>query len=238
MERFGRTVLSFNPIEQEEQHSVPSPTDEPAAHDTTRITDLQREVEELSSVLETATDGVVFLNRDGTIRSINQSAEALFGFDPAAVAGKPFTHLLATESHRAAADYLSNLAGTGVASLMNDGREVIGREAHGRFIPLFMTIGKLDGESGFCAVLRDITQWKRAEEDLNAARRAAEYASSQKSEFLAHVSHEIRTPLNAIIGFSDMMSEEKFGAGRQSPLFGTISRDINRSGRPCAGSGQ
>ena len=179
---------------------------------------------------KTATDGVVFLNRDGTIRSINQSAEALFGFDPAAVAGKPFTHLLATESHRAAADYLSNLAGTGVASLMNDGREVIGREAHGRFIPLFMTIGKLDGESGFCAVLRDITQWKRAEEDLNAARRAAEYASSQKSEFLARVSHEIRTPLNAIIGFSDMMSEEKFGPVG-NPRYLDYLKDINRSGR-------
>jgi PAS domain S-box-containing protein len=194
------------------------------------VTDLKQEVAELSSVLETATDGVIFLNNDNTIRDINQSAEALFGFDPAMVVGKPFTQLFAVESQRIASDYLSNLNGTGVASLMNDGREVIGREAHGRFIPLFMTIGRLAGANGYCAVLRDITQWKRAEEELNAARRAAEHASTQKSEFLARVSHEIRTPLNAIIGFSDLMTEERFGPVGNLRYLDYL-KDINRSGR-------
>ncbi len=194
------------------------------------VTDLKQEVAELSSVLETATDGVIFVNNDYTIRDINQSAEALFGFDPAMVVGKPFTQLFAVESQRIASDYLSNLNGTGVASLMNDGREVIGREAHGRFIPLFMTIGRLAGANGYCAVLRDITQWKRAEEELNAARRAAEHASTQKSEFLARVSHEIRTPLNAIIGFSDLMTEERFGPVGNLRYLDYL-KDINRSGR-------
>ena len=202
--------------------TVPAPSND--------VTDLKREVAELSSVLETATDGVIFLNNDNTIRDINQSAEALFGFDPAMVAGKPFTQLFAVESQRIAADYLSNLNGTGVASLMNDGREVIGREAHGRFIPLFMTIGRLAGANGYCVVLRDITQWKRAEEELNAARRAAEHASTQKSEFLARVSHEIRTPLNAIIGFSDLMTEERFGPVGNLRYLDYL-KDINRSGR-------
>jgi PAS domain S-box-containing protein len=213
-------LLSLRPLDNENAN----------IEDTQTIDRLTREVSELSSVLETATDGVVFVNNDGTIRSINQSAEALFGFDPASVSGKPFTHLLATESQKTANDYIANLAGTGVASLINDGREVIGREAHGRFIPLFMTIGKLDGDSGFCVVLRDITQWKRAEEDLSAAKRAAEHASTQKSEFLARVSHEIRTPLNAIIGFSDMMSEERFGPVG-NPRYLDYLNDINRSGR-------
>ncbi len=198
--------------------------------DSSNITELKQEVAELSSVLETATDGVIFLNNDNTIRDINQSAEALFGFDPAMVVGKPFTQLFAVESQRIASDYLSSLTGTGVASLMNDGREVIGREAHGRFIPLFMTIGRLAGANGYCAVLRDITQWKRAEEELNAARRAAEHASTQKSEFLARVSHEIRTPLNAIIGFSDLMTEERFGPVGNLRYLDYL-KDINRSGR-------
>jgi PAS domain S-box-containing protein len=194
------------------------------------LAEMKQEVDELSSVLETATDGVVFINSDGTIRTITQSAEALFGFDPAELRGKPFAILFATESQRAINDYLANLSGTGVASLMNDGREVIGREAHGRFIPLFMTIGKLNNAPGYCAVMRDITHWKRAEEELSAAKRAAEHASTQKSEFLARVSHEIRTPLNAIIGFSDLMTEERFGPVGNLRYLDYL-KDINRSGK-------
>lgn len=194
------------------------------------LADMKQQVDELSSVLETATDGVVFINAAGTVRSITQSAEALFGFDPAEIKGKPFAILFASESQRSVNDYLANLSGTGVASLMNDGREVIGREAHGRFIPLFITIGKLNNAPGYCAVMRDITQWKRAEEELSAAKRAAEHASSQKSEFLARISHEIRTPLNAIIGFSDLMSEERFGPVGNLRYLDYL-KDINRSGR-------
>ena len=194
------------------------------------LAEMKQEKDELSSVLETATDGVVFINADGTIRTITQSAEALFGFDPAELKGKPFGILFASESQRSVNDYLENLSGTGVASLMNDGREVIGREAHGRFIPLFMTIGKLNNAPGYCAVMRDITQWKRAEEELGAAKRAAEHASSQKSEFLARISHEIRTPLNAIIGFSDLMTEERFGPVGNLRYLDYL-KDINRSGR-------
>lgn len=193
------------------------------------ITDLEARVTEMSTILDTATDGIVLIGEDSRIRSINRSAEALFGFESGNIEEKPFTTLFAVESHRAAQDYLAGLQDNGVASVLNDGREVIGREAQGRFIPLFMTIGKLPGEGGFCAVLRDITQWKRAEEELTKARRDAEYASSQKTEFLARVSHEIRTPLNAIIGFSELMIEGRFGK-IDNERYRDYLRDINRSG--------
>lgn len=193
------------------------------------ISVLRRQAAELTSILDTATDGVVVLDAQGRIRSLNQSAEALFGFDPAEVTGKPFSLLLATESQRPVNEYIAGMATGGVASIMNDGREVIGREAKGRFIPLFMTIGMLEGSDGYCAVLRDMTQWKRAEEELITARRAAEEASNTKSEFLTRVSHEIRTPLNAIIGFSELMAEEQFGPlGNQRYV--DYAKDINRSG--------
>ncbi|MCJ8520806.1 PAS domain S-box-containing protein [Pseudorhizobium tarimense] len=191
---------------------------------------LQVEVDELRAILETATDGVVVIDAEGQIRSMNGAASALFNYDSEEASGKPFVMLFAHESQRAIVDYLSGLSGHGVASVLNDGREVIGREASGGFIPLFMTIGRLSSSNGYCAVIRDITQWKRTEEELRTAKRSAETANAHKSEFLAHVSHEIRTPLNAIIGFADLMATERFGPiGHHRYV--EYANDIVRSGR-------
>jgi PAS domain S-box-containing protein len=207
-----------------------SPRDQAVNHfDESERQLLQTRIDELNAILDTATDGVILLDSAGAIRSVNHSAAALFGYEPEEVTAKPFSLLFAIESQRAAMDYLNSLSENGVASLLNDGREVIGREAQGRFIPLFMTIGKLDASKGFCVVLRDITHWKRAEEELTSARREAERTSSQKSEFLARISHEIRTPLNAIIGFSELMADEKFGP-IGSERYRDYLHDISRSG--------
>ncbi|NKB52684.1 MAG: PAS domain S-box protein [Rhizobiaceae bacterium] len=185
--------------------------------------------EDLRDILDTATDGVVILTDEGIVKALNKSAEALFDVKPADVLDQSFTRILALESHRSALDYLSGISGTGVASLMNDGREIIGKTTKGGLIPLFMTIGKLQQTDACCAVVRDITQWKKAEEELLNAKSIAESASAQKTEFLAKVSHEIRTPLNAIIGFSDMMIEERFGEIDNDRYRGYL-RDIHRSG--------
>jgi len=186
-------------------------------------------IHELETILDTATDGVLIIDGDGRIASLNRTAEALFGVEALEVAGAPFTDLLAEESRKAAIDYIDGLSQNGVASVLNDGREVIGRVPRGGLIPLFMTIGRLGESAKYCAVLRDITHWKNVEEELVAARRAAESANAQKSEFLAKISHEIRTPLNAIIGFSEVMMEERFGA-IGSERYRSYLRDIHLSG--------
>jgi signal transduction histidine kinase len=64
---------------------------------------------------------------------------------------------------------------------------------------------------------------------LLAAKAAAEHASSQKSDFLARVSHEVRTPLNAIIGFAEVMIEERFGP-IANDRYREYLRDIRTSG--------
>ncbi|WNJ89260.1 ATP-binding protein [Bosea sp. 685] len=188
-------------------------------------------ISELVAMLDTATDGVVTVDERGRVLSLNKTAEALFGYDQREVTGELFTLLFAAESHAPALDYLEGLKGGGVASVMNDGREVVGRVRQGGKIPLFMTMGQITegSERRFCAVLRDITAWKKTEGELVEARKAAEKASAQKSDVLAKISHEIRTPLNAIIGFAEVMAEERFGPiGNER--YKEYLRDIHQSG--------
>ncbi len=186
------------------------------------------EVAEARAILDTATDGVIGLDEKGRILKLNRPAEALFGYTQNEIAGEAFTALLSPESHPAALDYFDGLKSHAVAALLNDGREVTGRERKGGRMPLFMTIGRAGG-GAFAVVLRDITQWKRSEAELVDAKRLAEKASAQKSDFLAKVSHEVRTPLNAIIGFAEVMMDERLGpVGNER--YREYLRDIHMSG--------
>lgn len=84
------------------------------------------------------------------------------------------------------------------------------------------------------AVGRDVTERKRVENALMAAKNDAELASRSKSEFLANMSHELRTPLNAIIGFSEMISGEMLGP-LNNPQYQDYGKHILSSGNHLLG---
>lgn len=193
------------------------------------------EARELSAILDTATDGLAIIDPNGHIVSLNRSGEALFGYDQSEVVGQPLTVLIDADSQSKVSDYFAGMKADGVASLLNDGREITGRAKQGGLIPIFMTLSRVGpaksdpAQQKFCALFRDMTHWKKVEEELQAARQEAERASALKSDFLAKVSHEIRTPLNAIIGFAEVILEERFGpVGNER--YRDYLRDIHTSG--------
>ncbi|HTN45243.1 MAG TPA: ATP-binding protein [Flavipsychrobacter sp.] len=79
------------------------------------------------------------------------------------------------------------------------------------FIARFNVIKAADPDKRHISVLiKDITEKKKAQQELLEAKQAAEEALKVKSNFLSAVSHEIRTPMNAIIGFTDLLLEREF----------------------------
>jgi PAS domain S-box-containing protein len=186
--------------------------------------------EELAAILDTTADGIVMFDAEGNINSANRSAEALFGRDGDELAHGNLADLFAPESRHDVFEYLASIKSSGVASLLDHGREVLGRESKGGIIPLSMTMGRTrtDGPN-FFAVFRDLSEVRQTENELREARRLADRSANAKADVLARISHEVRTPLNAIIGFAEVMIGERFGAlGNERYL--EYMKDIRASG--------
>jgi PAS domain S-box-containing protein len=199
-----------------------TPEPEPEAGDA--------DAEDLAAILDTTAEGIVMFDAEGNIHACNRSAEALFGYDGEALMQQNLLTLFAPESQHVVIDYLESLRTEDIASLLDHGREVLGREKKGGVIPLAMIMGRTrpDGPN-FFAVFRDLSQSKKGESELTQARRLVDGAANAKADMLARISHEIRTPLNAIIGFAEVMISERFGT-LGNERYGEYMKDIRASG--------
>lgn len=93
--------------------------------------------------------------------------------------------------------------------------------------PVTLTDNEGRFQRGAGVVLSDITQQREWEEDLQAARDAAEGANRAKSAFIANMSHELRTPLTAVLGYCELVEEDLRDLGEERVLSDLNKISIN-----------
>jgi PAS domain S-box-containing protein len=187
---------------------------------------------DLQEMLDRAADGAVTLDSAGRIQSFSRPAEKLFGYDGKDVVGESVLMLLAPQSHPETTARLESLSRRGDLPAPAGPIQVVGRDRAGAALSLALTLARIGPPEAphYCALIKDTSRDREAERKLVASRDAALVASAAKTDFLAQVSHEIRTPLHAILGFAEVMMEERFGPiGNER--YRDYLKDIHASGK-------
>lgn len=162
-----------------------------------------------AAMLSAALDAIITIDERGRILDFNPAAEEIFGHRRDDILGEDMAQLIIPDRMRAQHDAgMAHFLATGAGPVLGQRLELPAIRSDGSEFPSEVSIHalELDGHYLFTAYLRDISERKRAEQELEDARRQAEAANEAKSEFLARMSHDIRTPLTAISGYADILS--------------------------------
>jgi PAS domain S-box-containing protein len=135
--------------------------------------DIQRETtERLQAIVDTAADGIVLINSQGSALLFNPSAEQLFGYRADEVLGRNIKMLMPPPFADEHDGYLDNYRQTGKRKILGVGREVVGRRKDGSTFPMHLAVGeaKQYGQPIFVGVVRDLTAQHKADEALQRSR--------------------------------------------------------------------
>jgi PAS domain S-box-containing protein len=169
--------------------------------------DAQRVGERYSELLDSVPDAIVIVDESGRVVLFNGQAEKVFGHSRAEVIGTSIETLLPARYRNAHLGHRLRYFGTPQVRSMGAGLELYGLRRDGHEFPVEISLSPLTTEDGrfVMSAIRDITDRKRVEVELQEKNAALQVANQAKDRFLATMSHELRTPLNAIIGFTGLL---------------------------------
>lgn len=148
----------------------------------------------IAAILDTVIDGVVTINNQGSILSVNPALEKLFGYTRDELVGKNVRILMPSPDREQHDTYIANYFNTGVKKIIGIGREVIGQRKDGTVFPLDLAVTEvpLGNKMIFAGVLRDITRRKQAEIQLRKAHDELEQRVEERTSELVQTNEALK----------------------------------------------
>ena len=154
----------------------------------------------IRSILDSAPDAMVVIDRTGTIILASQQVTELFGYDRADLVGRAVEILLPRRFHARHMMHRQQYAASGRRRPMGTGLDLFASRKDGSEFPVEICLSPIsDGVNALVvAAIRDVSDRQRVQMELREARAAAECANLAKSRFLATASHDLRQPLQTL----------------------------------------
>jgi protein-histidine pros-kinase len=151
-------------------------------------------------MLETAPDAMIIVDENGRIAIVNRQAEDMFGYQRAELLGHEVEMLLPENIRDKHHHHRDRYVDKPELRPMGAGLELLGRRKDGSEFPVEISLSPVKTSSGMfvSSVIRDVTQRRRMEQEIIAARQAAERAQKANTAFLAAASHDLRQPVQAL----------------------------------------
>ncbi len=139
---------------------------------------LQHNEERTRAILESAGDGIVVIDSNGTVDTFSPAAEEIFGYDAYQVIGHNVAMLMPEFMGRQHDGFIKDYLLKENSYVIGRGRELQGRRSNGEVFPMDIAINEvnIEGERIFVGLIRDITESKQAEEELKRSEQSLNLA--------------------------------------------------------------